>query len=239
MKKLLTILILFSLVNPCLAQTCNCQEQICAIEHMFEEKGATSNEVTITNLRNIICKGNAFKVSFECRFHSEDVKAGDRVNFLVPEAIYTQEGTLIIPACSKVVGTVIKIEKQKWFNKNARVYINFDCLIFSNGSAIVMNAKPNTDDTALKEGPWMTAGKLAASTVGLGVIGAGAGVGFSFIPNPAKIGVGLAIGIPVGVTLGIITGLVTPGLKYHAKEGEKISVILCDNLSIYKNCYEE
>ena len=119
-------------------------------------------------------------------------------------------------------------------NKNARVHLKFECLVFPDGTAVSMTAKPFTKDGTLKEGPWMTTGKLAASTVGLGAIGAGAGVGFAFIPNPAKIGTGLAIGIPIGCTVGLITGLITPGLKYHAKEGEIIKIILCDDLCLNK-----
>ena len=167
-------------------------------------------------------------------FAIENAKAGDRVNFVAPEAIYTQEGTLLIPANSKVVATVLKIEKPKWFNKNARVYLNFECIVFPDGSAMAMSAKPFTKDGALKEGPWMTAAKLAGSTVGLGAVGAGAGVGFAFIPNPAKLGTGFAIGIPVGCTVGLITGLVTPGLKYHAKAGEAVKIILCKDLCLKK-----
>lgn len=219
------------------AAPCPCIEEVTATEHMFCEKCAQSDKVIITNLRNIICKGNAFKVIFDCKLWSECVKAGERVNFSVPEAIYTQEGTLLVPASSKVVATVIKVEKQKKFNKNARVYLKFDCLVFPDGSAIAMSAKPCTEDGALKEGPWMTTAKLASYTLGLGVVGAGAGTGFAFIPNPAKLGAGFAIGIPVGCTVGLITGLVTPGLKYHAKAGENVTIILCDDLSLNKqNC---
>lgn len=236
MKNFLCILILFSMCMPVLAEVCNCEEKTIAVEHMFCEKGALSNKVLITNLRNIICKGNVFRVEFTCNLHSEKAKAGETVNFSVPEAIYTQEGTLLIPACSKVVGKIIKIQKPRIFNKNARVYIKFECLLLPDGSAIVMNARPNTENGELKEGPWMTAGKITASTLGLGIIGAGTGVGFSFIPNPAKIGTGLAIGIPIGTSLGLITGLITPGLNYHAKCGESIKIILCDNLAIQKFC---
>ena len=50
-----------------------------------------------------------------------------------------------------------------------------------------MNAKPFYKDYALKEGPWMTAGKVALYTVGGAAVGTGAGVGFSFIPNPEKL----------------------------------------------------
>lgn len=234
MKKLFILFCITFLGMSAMATNCGCEEQVLRQEHMFCEKGALSNQVSITNLRNIICHGNSLKVNFDCKFWSDCAKAGERVNFSVPEAIYTQEGTLLIPACSKVVATVIKIEKQRVPNKNARVYLNFECLILPDGTAITMSAKPDTKDGTLKEGPWMTTGKLAAYTVGLGVAGAGAGTGFAFIPNPAKIGTGLAIGIPVGCTVGLITGLVTPGLKYHAKVGETVTIILCEDLSIKK-----
>jgi len=32
----------------------------------------------------------------------------------------------------------------------------------------------------------------------------------------------------------LITGLIRPGLEYHAKSGEEIYVILCDDASIAK-----
>ena len=133
---------------------------------------------------------------------------------------------------TKIIATVINIEKPKKFNKNAKVYLRYDCIILPNCDGLSINAKTCTKDGTLKEGPWMTAGKLAASTVGLGAIGAGAGVGFAFIPDPAKIGTGLAIGIPVGASVGLVAGLLTPGLKYHAKAGEKIRIVLCDELSL-------
>ena len=207
---------------------------VIAQEHMFKEKKAQSDLVLITNNNNIITKGNVMQIVFDCKLWSENAKAGERVNFVAPEAIYTQEGTLLIPANSKVVATILKIEKPKWFNKNARVYLNFECIVFPDGSAMAMSAKPFTKDGALKEGPWMTAAKIAGSTVGLGAVGAGAGVGFAFIPNPAKLGTGFAIGIPVGCTVGLITGLVTPGLKYHAKAGEAVKIILCKDLCLKK-----
>ena len=234
MKRLFAIFLLLFFQLPVLADTCSLQEQVIAEQHMFPEKDAPCDKVVITNLRNIICKGNVFQIVYDCKFWSDKAKAGDRVNFTAPESIYTQEGTLLIPACSKIIATVIKIDKPRKFNKNARVYLKFECLLLPDGTAVPMSAKPFTKDGSLKEGPWMTAGKLTASTLGLGIAGAGAGVGFAFIPDPAKIGTGLAIGIPIGCTVGLITGLLTPGLKYHAKAGEAIKIILCDNLCIKK-----
>ena len=238
MKKFLILFFIFITGITAFGEEC---EEILGYEHMFCEKGAKTDTVAITNLRNIICKGNAFKIAFECDFKSECVHAGERINFNVPNAIYTREGTLLIPACSKVVGTIIKIEKQRIPNKNARVYMKFECLILPDGTTVEMSAQPLTKDGSLKEDAWHTAGKLTAYTLGLGIVGAGAGTGFAFIPNPAKLGVGYAIGIPVGTTVGLITGLVTPGLKYHAKSGEEITLILCEDLSLDKQdcrCFE-
>lgn len=80
----------------------------------------------------------------------------------------------------------------------------------------------------------MTTGKVALYTVGGAAIGTGAGVGFSFIPSPDKIGTGIAIGTPVGAGIGLVTGLVTPGLNYSAKKGEEIRVILLEDTSVSK-----
>ena len=238
MKKLILLTLFFFILfnTVALAESNIEKEQILRTEHMFCEDGALSNEVIITNIRNIICKGNIFKVAFECKFWSECAKAGDRVNFTVPESIYTQEGTLLIPTGSRVVATVLKIEKQRIPNKNAKVFLKYECLILPDGTAVVMSGKPFTEDGALKESPWMTAGKLSAYTLGLGVVGAGAATGFAFIPHPLRLGVAYAIGIPIGTTIGLITGLVTPGLKYHAKAGEVVTIILCDNLCLKKQC---
>ena len=233
MKKIISFLCIFCMGLTALAEPC---EQVECYEHLFCEKDSIANKVAITNQRNIICKGGAFKVAFNCKFKSECAKAGDSVNFILQDALYTQEGRLLIPQGSTLVAEIIRIEKQRIPNKNARVYFNFKCIMFPDGTSICMSAKPLTVDGSLKEGPWMTTGKLALYTIGLGCVGAGAGVGFSFIPNPAKIGVGLAVGIPVGCTVGLITGLITPGLKYHAKEGEIITISLCEPLCLPKIC---
>ena len=229
MKKIICLTLLFMFNATAYANTIT-QEEILREEFLFPEKNCTARKVLITNNCNILCEGNVLKIAFDCKFCSDKSKAGDRITFSFPESIYTQEGTLIIPANTKIYATVINIDKPKRFNKNARVYLRYDCIVLPNYTPANLEAKTFTKDGTLKEGPWMTAGKLAASTIGLGAIGAGAGVGFAFIPDPAKIGTGLAIGIPIGASVGLITGLLTPGLKYHAKAGEKIKIILCDKL---------
>lgn len=209
-------------------------ETVLGTEHLNVTKKAPNNEVTVTNLRNIIREGNVLEVEFNEAFKSKLHAAGDSVTFTNSEDIVTEEGTVLFPAGSIFYGSVLDIKDPQWFNKNARVYAQINKVVTPNGKTVDLNAKPFYKDYALKEGPWMTAGKIALYTVGGAAVGTGAGVGFSFIPDPDKVGTGIAIGTPVGAGVGLITGLVTPGLNYSAKEGEEIQVILLDDASIAK-----
>ncbi len=235
LKKILSFFFTLSLLSintvPVLAQ---CAEQTQAIEHLDVHKKAPCNVVTVTNLRNVIEKGNVLQFVFDEKFFSKCSKAGETVNFVVPQALYTREGTLLLPCGTKIVAEVINVEKPKWFNKNARVSLIFRKIVFPDNTCIDIKARPFTKDYKLKEGPWTTTGKLVLSTLTLGIVGAGAGVGFAFIPNPAEIGAGLAIGIPVGCGVGLVVGLITPGCHYKAKKGEAVYAIILDDVSICK-----
>lgn len=237
MKKLLAIFLTLIITGiqsfPAFSACCSCDEQILCHEHLDVTKKAPNNNVTITNYRKIICAQNVIAVAFECKFCSKKACAGDVINFVLPEALYTEEGTLLLPACTKVVAEITKMQHPKWFNKNARVSLIFRCFILPDGRVMNMKAKPFTKDCTLKEGPWMTTGKIVLSTVTFGIIGAGAGVGFGFIPSPTKIGVGLAAGIPAGCGVGLLTALISKGLQYKARAGEQVLIILIDDMSVY------
>ena len=204
------------------------------IEHLDVTRKAPNNEVAINNIQSTINQGNVLVVAFEDKFKSEEHKAGDIVTFVADKDISTEEGTLIIPAGTKFVAQINEIQPPKKFNKNARVYPQLTKIILPSGKELAFNAKPFSKDYSLKEGPWMTTGKLLLCTAAGAAVGTGAGVGFAFIPSPANIGTGVAIGTPVGAAVGLVTGLVTPGLEYHAKAGENIYVILLDDAVISK-----
>ena len=209
-------------------------ETILGTEHLNVSKKAPCDEVTITNQRKIVKEGNVLEIEYTDKFKSKLASAGDAVVFTNPNDIVTEEGTVVFPAGSKFHGVVLNVQDPQWFNKNARVYTQITKVELPCGKVVDMNAKPFYKDYALKEGPWMTAGKVALYTVGGTAVGTGAGVGFSFIPNPDKVGTGIAIGTPVGAGVGLVTGLVTPGLNYVAHEGEEIQVILLDDASVPK-----
>lgn len=195
------------------------------VEHICINKKAPVHTVTLTDRSAVIDKGNVIAVKYKARFYSKTAHAGDLVEFKIPDALYTEEGTQIFPANTTFTAEVTRIEHPKWFNKNARVSMRFRTITLPDCRVIDIDAMPFTKDGKLKEGPWMTTGKLFLSTVSFGIIGAGAGVGFAFIPTPAKLGAGFAIGIPVGCTVGLATGLITKGLHYRTKCGEEIYII--------------
>ncbi len=232
-KKLLALLSLVSLLGlntiPAIADCC---ETTTAVEHLDVHKKAPCNVVTITNVRKTVEKGNVLEFAFDEKFFSKCHQAGETINFVVPQALYTREGSLILPCGTKIVAEILNIQKPKMFNKNARVDLIFRKIVLPNNSCIDIKARPFTKDYKLKEGPWTTTGKLVLSTLTLGMVGAGAGVGFAFIPNPAKIGTGLAVGIPVGCGVGFVVGLITPGCHYKAKKGETVYAILLDEFSV-------
>lgn len=204
------------------------------VEHLAVTKKAPNNEVKVNNVQSVIAEGNVLVVSFADKFRSEETQVGEIVTFVADKDIYTQEGTLVIPAGSRFIAKVNEIKDPKWFNKNARVYPQLCKIVLPDGRQMAFNAKPFSKDYSLKEGPWMTAGKLAAYTASGAAVGIGAGVGLAFIPDPTKVGTGIAIGAPVGAAVGLITGLVTPGLNYHARSGENVYVILLDDAAIAK-----
>lgn len=203
-------------------------------QHLRAVRNAKNDEVLVTSTRNIIKEGNAMFVAFGDKFKSELANEGDVLNFVANEEIATEEGTVLFPVGTKFEGSVLKVQDPKWFNKNARVYAQITKAVLPCGQVVSMNAKPFYKNYELKEGPWMTAGKLALYTVSGGAVGTGAGVGLAFIPNPHKIGTGIAVGAPVGAGIGLATGLVTKGLNYHAKAGEEIKVIMLNDVSIAK-----
>lgn len=235
MKKLSLILALLIFVQPAF---CACP---CNYSYKSGMVNSNANRPVIeeTDEYYILIKGNVIKIAFESKFASECSNVGDEICFYLSKDIYDNCGNIVLPVGTRFVGCIRAITSQKKLNKNARVYINLNKLVLPCGQELELKAKPFNKDFALVENGWMTAGKLAASTVGLGAIGTGAGVGLAFIPRPHKIAIGAGTGVAVGCFIGLVTGLLTPGLKYHARKDEEIKVIMCEDLYVPKDLVKD
>ena len=208
-------------------------ETVLGTEHLDVSSKAEVDTVIITSTRKIIEAGNVLAVKFDELFKSKNAGEGDVVSFVFDKDVYTKEGTLVIPEGSKLYATVTEIIPTKWFNKNARVGLLFNKLQLADGRIMSFNGVPATRDNYLKEGPWETAGKLTAYTVGGAALGTGVGLATG-LPNHRKyLDRGLGIGIPVGAGVGLATGLITKGLNFVGHEGDKVYVKLLSDVSVY------
>ncbi len=209
------------------------QYKASGVEHLNVSKKAETNEVIIADGQKIIKKGNLLEVEFDELFKSKNANEGDIVAFKFDKDVYTKEGTLAIPAGTKVYGQVTEIIPTKWFNKNARVSVLFNKAVLPCGTEVAMNAIPFTKDNYLKEGPWETTGKLTAYTLGGAVVGGGVGTAIGVPSEDHKyLNEGLGIGIPVGAGVGLAAGLITKGLNYVGHEGDKVLLYLLEDVVI-------
>ena len=205
------------------------KESLLATEHLNETKKAEVNEVQITNTRKIVLAKNIIKGYFYTYFTSKDVQVGDTVTFTAKNDIYTEEGTLVIPASTTMKAKVTCVEHKKWWNKNDKVTVEFESMTLPSGVCVPFSAEVINNNGILTENRWA---KPVAYTVGGALVGAGAGVGIAGFTGHHHYGNGVAIGTPVGAALGLITGLTTKGRTYKADEGDYVWLELTQDLCI-------
>ncbi|MCD7740469.1 MAG: S-layer homology domain-containing protein [Candidatus Gastranaerophilales bacterium] len=205
------------------------KETLLDTEHLDVTKKAEVNEVQITNLRKIVLAKNIIKGYFYTYFTSKDVQVGDEVTFTAKHDIYTEEGTLVIPADTTMKATVASVEAKKWWNKNDKVTVEFESMTLPSGVCVPFKADVINNNGVLTENRWA---KPVTYTVAGALIGGGAGVGVASFTGHHHYGNGVAIGTPVGAGLGLLTGLTTKGRTYKANDGDYVWLELTQDFSI-------
>ena len=208
------------------------KETLLGTEHLNETKKAEVNEVQITNLRKIVLAENIIKGYFYTYFTSKDAQVGDEVIFTAKHDIYTEEGTLVIPADTTMKAHITSIEPKKWWNKNDKVTVDFESMTLPNGTVVPFSAEVINNDGVLTENRWA---KPLGYTVGGAVVGGGTGIGLAAADDGDGSGHlcrGVAIGAPVGAGVGLLTGLTTPGRTYKANDGNYVWLKLTQDLSV-------
>lgn len=213
------------------------QEYILSVEHL-DNLGIKSavDRVNITNLRRIILAKNVFRVSFLESFNSTKHKVGDVIPFYFKKDIVTKEGTLLIPANTKLYATVAELRDKRWINKNAEVYLHFEKMVFPNGHEYPFIARVlNNNEGVLSENKWL---KPLEYTVAGAAIG-GVAVGLPVGEANDRSGDGMAIGFPVGAGVGLATGFLTPGVNFKARANEDVLVELKVDCSLYNDYVQQ
>jgi hypothetical protein len=204
-------------------------ETVVGVEHLDVTKKAECDEVKITNNGKVVLAKNIIKGYFYSDFSSKEANVGDTVTFTAKKDIYTEEGTLVIPAATTMKAVITSIEEKKWWNKNDKVMVEFETMTFPTGVTVPFKAEVLNNNGILTENRWA---KPLAYTVGGAAVGAGAGAGIAAASCHDHYDNGFAIGIPVGAGLGLLTGLTTKGRTYKADENDYLWLELTQDLSI-------
>ncbi len=199
------------------------------IEHI---KGKSQvNTVRIFDNKATLVSGNVVNIAFAQDFTTKGLKEGDKVNFVLKKNVITEEGRLLLPAGTQIIGTVQKLEARKSWNRNAKVMITMGDLVLPNGQTGTISASVNKKNGVLKRSGWNVFAKMSEWTAGM--LGVGAGVGAAIGAASGAVGIAcLAIGLPIGAGVGLIVGTVTPGCNYRVKAGQEIPIVLTDDLDI-------
>lgn len=205
------------------------KESLLSTEHLNVTKKAEVDEVQITNMNKIVLAKNIIKGYFYTYFSSKEALVGDTVTFTAKDDIYTEEGTLVIPAATTMTAKVTSIEPKKWWNKNDKVTVEFESMTLPCGVTVPFKAEVLNHNGVLTENRWA---KPVGYTVGGALVGGGAGVGIAGFTGHHHYGNGVAIGTPVGAGLGLLTGLTTPGRTYKANDGDYVWLELTQDLVI-------
>lgn len=208
-----------------------CDKEV-SVEHLVPHKYSKVNLVKVTDVESIVQKENVIEISFAQNFNSKYYKEGDFIQFEFLDNLVTQEGTCIIPKKSSLIAKITSIKKPRWFSRNAIVCVNFTHIIFPDGKNVPVCAKIVGKKNYLQMTGKDTAKKIAAYTISIG--GVGTGLGAAIGVAGGNVITGLIIGGSVGGGVGLISGIVSPGLHYKAKKGQKLPIILEDNLKVPK-----
>lgn len=238
-KKILSALVLIAFIialntPSTLAQDFEnppCDNEV-TVEHLKDNKYSKINLVKVTNFSNIVQKENVIEVTFSQNFNSKYYKEGDFVQFDLLEGLSTIEGTCIIPKGSSLIAKIAKIQKPRWFSRNAIVCINFTHILFPDGKNLPIVAKITGKKDYLQLGAGDTAKKIVAYTLSIG--GFGTGLGAAIGVAGGNVITGVIIGGSVGGGVGLLSGIVSPGLHYKAKKGQKLPIELEENLKVPK-----
>ena len=212
------------------------KEYVLSIEHLDNHGVAIVDRVSMTNLRRIILAKNVFKVSFVEPFNSTKHKIGDIIPFYFKKDVVTKEGTLIIPANTKLYATIEELRDKRWINKNAEVYLHFKKMVFPNGNEYPFIARVlNNQEGVLSENKWLKPLEYTLAGAAIGGVAIGLPVGEA----NGRSGDGMAIGFPTGAGAGLLAGFLTPGVNFKARANEDVLVELKVDCSLYNDYVQQ
>ncbi len=146
----------------------------------------------------------------------ENTQIGEHFSARIVEDIVGAGNEILIPRGSRVIGTVVELESAKSFNRDGRVDINFEKIIFPDN---VTSYNINADGTLVQDAHHTATliGDAALKTTGGAIAGAIAGFKFGgILGTGTSTASNLAIGAMSGAGLSLIS--------FVAKKGREVDI---------------
>lgn len=166
---------------------------------------------------------------------SENARVGDSISLYLPSDFY-YNNELIAPAGSRIQGTVLKVGRGTYGNKNGKLQIRFTQMVTPNGQQIPMTARIETADGTgiLKAGTIKDSGATYARNV---VAGAAAGALMGLISGAiyGGVGKGTVAGTASGGAMGLVGAVMEKGGNVEIPQGAQINIVLDQPLTLAPN----
>ncbi len=182
-----------------------------------QSSGSTSTQVSIADTF-VIAADSVIGLEIEHSISSETAQPEDRVDARVARDVKV-DGTVVIPAGSRVRGEVTRVETGGRFKERGRIEIRFHTLVLADGDAHAI-----ATDTLFREGENVgrkTGARIGATAAGGAIIGA--------IFGGEK---GAAIGAAAGAGAGTAVTAAQKPSEARFRAGSVVTVRLAEPLSI-------
>jgi hypothetical protein len=166
---------------------------------------------------------------------SELNKVGDQVTLQVDQPLVSSDGRVIVPAGSRIVGTVSKLEAAGRTGKNAMMDIDFNEIVTPDGQRYTIQGSVATDDGMLHGGT--TKGRVLRA-LGTTAVGAGLGAALGTAMGPlsgGEVGRGAIYGTAVGAGVGAVGAALQKGKDVAISSGDKLEIRLEQPITVQVN----
>lgn len=184
-------------------------------------------------------QGTVISMRMDSNLNSAHSRAGDRFSATVTIPVYV-EGKAVIPAGATVEGRVTSVEPAKRRSKSGTIAVDFDYLVFPNGSKIKLTgsltAADPRDRQRIDDESTVSGGDTDDRSAVF--IGGGGAVG-AIIGGIAGGGKGAVLGGIVGAGAGIAGVLLSKGVEAEVRPGTPFGIHLNQPLIVSENAIAE
>jgi len=192
--------------------------------------GATAN-ILLQGSIATIQQNSIIPTTLETPVSSEISTVGDPVTLNVSQNITTKQGVLLIPAGSKICGSITEVIPAKFGNRNAKMSINFNKITLPSGCSYPLSASIATETGSIEAGS-LKSSVLKGVLTTIGGAGAGAALGTALGAITGKTGKGAIYGTAIGGGLGAVGAVIASGGAIKIPSGEPVFIKLNTPLTV-------